>query len=232
MSVLFDHDTRQINRSAEISDCGRYRWWLRRSWRLWDEQGQPRKSKGVCCFVMLNPSTADGTQDDPTIRRCIGFAKAWGYDTLSVRNLFPWRATDPRELFYADTVTGGDRGDSELLAACTADLVVLAWGADVPFNRDGQALELFTRWFPARSLHCLALTKHGNPRHPLYVNGDATPILFRKTTEIVYRWLDGREEVRYRRPYASPEAAKLIEEMVTANKADGVYGPRYFVRHV
>lgn len=178
MPAMFEY----VTKSAEVSECGRYRWWLRRGWKNWNKLGLPVKSLGVCCFVMLNPSTADDRQDDPTIRRCICFAKTWGYDTLSVRNLFAWRATDPRELFNAESVTGGQRGDSELLAACTADLTVLAWGANVPFCRDKQALEMFTRSFPGKPLYCLGLTKAGNPRHPLYVRSEATPILFQRPT--------------------------------------------------
>lgn len=171
---------KSITRSADVSECGRYRWSLRRSWMFFDEEGRPTKGKGVCCFVMLNPSTADGTQDDPTIRRCIGFAQAWGYDTLSVRNLFAWRATDPKELFHAKTVTGGDRGDCELLAAMTADLVVAAWGSSVPFGRDTEAMKMFAV-FPRKPIHCLELLKHGKPRHPLFARADLTPQLFRDT---------------------------------------------------
>lgn len=188
MSTLFGIPTDRINRSAEISDCGRYRWWLRRSWQLWDSNGLHVKGKGVCCFVMLNPSTADGTQDDPTIRRCIGFAKAWGYDTLSVRNLFPWRATDPRELFKAESVTGGIRGEQELMSAATADLLVVAWGAHVPFSRDTFALKLFG----SKPIHCLGTTKHGHPRHPLYVKADTLPSLFSYTSQA---FLDKRASV-------------------------------------
>ena len=117
-------------------------------------------------------------QDDPTIRRCINFARDWGYDTLSVRNLFPWRATDPSELRTAHEVTGGSRGDAELLAACTANLTVVAWGAGVPFCRDREVLLMFGDQFPGVKLYCLGTTKHGHPRHPLYVKGDAQPVLF------------------------------------------------------
>ena len=169
----------RIHLSAEISECGRYRWWLRRSWQLWSESGESIRGKGVCCFVMLNPSTADGLQDDPTIRRCIGFAKSWGYDTLSVRNLFPWRATDPKELRNPNVdVFGGDRGEQELLAACTADLIVAAWGAGVPFGRGERATRLFQHHFPAKPIYCLGKTKTGCPRHPLYVRADAKPLQF------------------------------------------------------
>lgn len=173
MGNVFTH----MEGSAEISECGRYRWWLRRSWRTWTEQGEHVKTKGVCCFVMLNPSTADDRQDDPTIRRCLGFARRWGYGTLSVRNLFPWRATDPRDLFRAETVTGGERGNAEILAACTADLLVLAWGANVPFQRDREVLRLWDA-FPDKPLFCLGTTKKGKPRHPLYVPADTDPVRF------------------------------------------------------
>lgn len=186
MSVLFDCDGQRVHRSAELSDCGAYRWWLRRSWQIWDKQGLPVKSKGVCCFVMLNPSTADATQDDPTIRRCIGFARSWGYDTLSVRNLFPYRATDPNELHTAVNPTGGERGDTELLAACTAGMVILAWGAKVPFGRDVEALKLFRRHCPEKPLYCLGKTKHDGPRHPLYVRSDAVPVLFQPKSWVTF----------------------------------------------
>lgn len=174
--VLFETD-KHMHRSAEISECGRYRWWLRRSWNLWDANGRHVKGKGVCCFVMLNPSTADGTQDDPTIRRCIRFARDWGYTTLSVRNLFPWRATDPSELFHAETVTGGARGDSEVLTACTADLLVAAWGANVPFGRDKEILKIWATYYAGVDVYCLGKTKQGCPRHPLYVKAETQAML-------------------------------------------------------
>ena len=111
-----------LRRSAAISSCGTYRWWLRRRFT----RGGSEKA---VCFLMLNPSTADAERDDPTIRRCMGFARAWGYSVLEVRNLFAWRATHPRELLTATDPTGGPRGDRELRAVAKADLVVAAWGA-------------------------------------------------------------------------------------------------------
>jgi hypothetical protein len=111
----------RVRRSAEISECGRYRWWLRRAWTA---GGDGR----VVCFVMLNPSTANAQQDDPTLRKCMGYTQRWGFSVLSVRNLFAYRATDPAELLAIDfvTATGGERGDVELAVAKTADLVVCA----------------------------------------------------------------------------------------------------------
>ena len=181
MTMTLFGTTPRLHRSADISYCGRYRWSLRRSWVNYDSQGQHTPGKGVCCFVMLNPSTADSTQDDPTIRRCIGFAKRWGFNILSVRNLFPWRATDPDDLVRSEKVAdifGGNRGDQELLAACTADMVVAAWGASVPFGRDRYAMELFAKHFSGVKIYCLGKTKGGSPRHPLYVRADTDPQQF------------------------------------------------------
>jgi hypothetical protein len=156
-----------LTRSAELSDCGRYRYSLRRSWQA-GGNGQ------VVCFLMLNPSTADALTDDPTVRRCMAFCRAWGYSALTVRNLFALRSADPAELLSA-TDPVGPAGDAHLLAAATADLVVCAWGAKVPFGRDRRALELLA----GRRLHCLGLTRAGAPRHPLYVRGDAVPLPYR-----------------------------------------------------
>ena len=94
-----------MKRSAEISECGKYRWWLRRRWA----------DGPVVCFVMLNPSTADAEQDDPTIRRCIGFAQAWGCGALEVRNLFPFRATNPADMLKAAKAGVDIRGGSRSL---------------------------------------------------------------------------------------------------------------------
>ena len=129
----------------------------------------------MVCFVMLNPSQADALIDDPTIKLCMAFTRAWGYSALSVRNLFAWRATYPRELQLAEDPVG-PAGDVELAAAKTADLVVAAWGAGGELmGRDQRAFELLA----GVPLHCLKVTKHGHPQHPLYVRGDITPQLFR-----------------------------------------------------
>src|SRR5262249_14212908 len=88
----------EVRRAAVISDCGRYRYSLT---RRWGDAAEPR-----ALFVMLNPSTADAEQDDPTIRRCIGFAKAWGMGSLEVVNLYALRATDPAALLSAPDPIG------------------------------------------------------------------------------------------------------------------------------
>ena len=137
----------------------RYRY---RLWRRWD------RSRPVVAFVMLNPSTADARRDDPTIRRCMGFAERWGYGGIEVVNLFGLRASDPRTLRAArDPV--GPRNDTHLRRAVRrARLVVAAWGADRAARSRERALS--GRLSPRA--RCLGTTRSGAPRHPLYLRGD------------------------------------------------------------
>lgn len=151
-----------VKRWATISDDGRYRWVLGREWA--------NNGDHMATFIMLNPSTADGELDDPTIRRCIGFAKAWGCDGLLVGNLYAYRATDPRDLWKADEPTGGDRNDAmiqELILRARArkDPLVAAWGANARPERVRAVRSMRgSDWFTA-----LGTTKDGAPRHPLYL---------------------------------------------------------------
>lgn len=149
---------------ADIDPTGRYRY------RLWRDLGG---GGPTTTFIMLNPSTADGDTDDPTIRRCIGFAKALDSSLLMVVNLYAYRATSPRELL-AERMRGGDivgpDNDGFLRGELPAgSAVIAAWGA-------GQ------RWMTPRiyevcslartcnaQLKALATTKAGHPRHPLYL---------------------------------------------------------------
>lgn len=124
-------------------------------------------------FVMLNPSTADETTNDPTIRRCIVFARAWGFRELRVANLFAMRATDPRELRKAADPVGPGNDEALAREIAGADLVVAAWGVHGTFrDRDRQVVAAHpeTRWT------CVGTTRDGHPRHPLYVRADATPL--------------------------------------------------------
>ena len=149
--------------SAIISDCGQYRYRLTRSLPsllAW---------KATVCFIMLNPSTADANVDDPTIRRCMGFATDWGYAELVVVNLFAYRATDPKELGRVADPVGPDNVAYVRAAICEADRVVCAWGA-IPKARMPEARRV--AFMMARyNIHgtCLGKTKDGHPRHPLYV---------------------------------------------------------------
>jgi hypothetical protein len=157
--------------SARFSDCGTYRYSLE---RIWDE------ALPCACFVMLNPSTADATRDDPTIRRCISFARAWGFGGLRVLNLFAARAIRPRELFTQFEDPIGPGNDDALRSTAQCREVILAWGTHGSrLGRDAAVLKHF------RDLgikpKCLGLTKRGHPRHPLYVPAGSKPIQFATT---------------------------------------------------
>ena len=165
--------------TAILSDCGKYRFKLTREW--WEEG----KGLGTCLFVMLNPSTADADHDDPTIRRCISFAKAWGYDRLHVGNLLPYRATAPTDLVEAI-----EKGVEMMYVSNLnhladllnkADIVICAWGN----GSIVQGYKLDATFFKAADhpiykdkLHYLELSKDGVPKHPLYLKGDLVPVKF------------------------------------------------------
>lgn len=156
--------------SAVISDCGKYRYHLSRPLGI--------MGSGTCTFVMLNPSTADAMLDDPTIRRCIGYAKALGCDSLQVVNLFAYRSTSP------DVLTGmsrdmavGPENDRYIVQACAlAAYVICAWGNHgTLFGRADEVLKLLRE----RGVSPSALKingKSGQPAHPLYLKGDARPM--------------------------------------------------------
>ena len=155
------------SRSAEISPCGQYRYLLTRS-RMF--------GAGACTFIMLNPSTADGLVDDPTIRRCLGFIEDWGYRQLRVVNLFSWRATYPRDMLkQMDPV--GPNGNRWIMDACSdANLIVCAWGANSA--RAVRARGDYVRSMLVSAgvkLHHLGLSTDGFPRHPLFLERSTKP---------------------------------------------------------
>lgn len=145
------------DQSAVFSSDRIYRYELRRTWDA---------SLPTVAFVGLNPSTADETADDPTIRRCIGFAKRWGYGGLVMLNLFAFRATDPRVMRSATDPVGPD--NDWHLTHVKAETIVAAWGAGGLYRgRDHEVWHLL-----GGRLSALGFTKDGHPRHPLYVRGD------------------------------------------------------------
>jgi hypothetical protein len=153
---------------ARFSPSGRYRYTLSR------ELGA---GHGVVAFLMLNPSTATETENDPTIRRCIGFARAWGYRRLEVLNLFALRSTDPAGLLEVEPV--GPENDAAIAEiARAADRVVCAWGTHsggvhkLLVDRERRVLELLS----GVPLSCLATAQDGRPRHPLYLRSDLKPV--------------------------------------------------------
>jgi hypothetical protein len=159
--------TSPILQGATFSECRRYRYTLTRTW---DE------SKGLVVFCGLNPSTADETEDDPTIRRELGYGKAWGYGRLVKVNAYAFRSTDPKGLWEAEEPCGHDNLGVILEWAKRADLFVAAWGANI---RPAQAWTLRLALDVAHvEVHALKLTKRGFPSHPLYLPKTLKPFVW------------------------------------------------------
>lgn len=148
---------------AILSACGRYRYTLTREWN---------KRLPTLTYIMLNPSTADATLDDPTIRRCIGFARGRGFGGIQALNLFAFRATDPRQMKAALDPVGPDN-DAHIIAAltgaaATSSPVIAAWGVHGAYNGRDDEVHKLSRDCGV-NLMCLGSTKGNHPRHPLYV---------------------------------------------------------------
>lgn len=153
--------------SAVMSADQQYRYRLTRDIAL--------STKGTVCFVMLNPSTADAVENDPTIRRCIGYAQLWRHN-LEVVNLFALRSTDLDALYgCSEAVAIGPENDRHIIeAAQAADLVVCAWGIHgVLHSRGRRVIELLRAAGVIPT--ALGLTKDGHPKHPLYLPKTAEP---------------------------------------------------------
>ena len=152
-----------IKSSAIISDCGKYRYRLDRNWGDGPKMG----------FIMLNPSTADANQDDPTIRRCIGFAKREGCGGIIIGNLLAYRATKPEAMLALDDATDaiGPEADINLLEIMDEvdGPLIAAWGAH--WMAKDRAHYVSTLILGDRT-SCLGKTQAGHPRHPLYVRAD------------------------------------------------------------
>jgi hypothetical protein len=165
-----------LESTATISPCEKYRYDL---WRLWDRE-KPR-----CVFLMLNPSTATAEKPDPTMRKCVGFAERAGCGSLTIVNLFAFRATKPKDMFAAADPVGPDndayicRHARPLFGAGSQPLVVAAWGASVTATKRPVIRE---RPFAVRlllggvQLKCLGTTGCGNPCHPVML-GYNTPLI-------------------------------------------------------
>lgn len=166
-----------MDKAAIISNCGKYRYRLSRKWSY----------QRPCLFIMLNPSTADAEKDDPTIRRCINFAKSWDCGELIVVNLFAFRATSPKDMTAASDPVGPDNMGYIKRAAEFVILggydenpgpIVCAWGANGTFMGQDQTVR---GWLEdeCREYSALAFTKSGQPRHPLYLKNGLIPVSFK-----------------------------------------------------
>jgi len=151
-----------LDRGATFSPCRRYRY---RLWRKWNYGRN-------CLFIMLNPSTADETANDPTVERCQRRAASMGFSSLTVTNLFALRSTDPKAL-YEEYKRGGnpigpDNDRTILKAADDADLIICAWGTHGHISGRGTDVLIMLRANGFRP-YALKLTSDGTPAHPLYL---------------------------------------------------------------
>ena len=152
---------------AVFSRCRRWRYLL---WRRWDE------AKPAANFLMLNPSTADEFQLDPSCTRARVYAERWGYGALIVTNIFAWRATDPDDMKAARDPIGRGNDAAILRAAREAGIVVCAWGNHGEHGGRGQEVLEALRLSRVR-LHFLKMNrKGGHPAHPLYLPGSLEPV--------------------------------------------------------
>lgn len=156
-----------MKKAAAIDPSGHYRYSLGREWDV----NAPRIT-----FIMLNPSFADADRDDPTLRRCIGFARYWGYGSLEVVNLFAYRTANPTILEQVRDPIGCECDRYIKIAVETADRIIVAWGnKGILRNRCQVVLDRLN----IDRLYCLGMTQKNQPRHPLYV----------KKTAKLYRYL-------------------------------------------
>lgn len=154
---------------ATWSPCRRYRYTLRRPGLL-DLFGSRDKYR-VCAFLLLNPSTATETEDDPTIRRCIGFARAWGFAELVIVNVYALRSTDPAGLWTVGDPVGPWNDAAIAEVAARAERVVCGWGKHARPERVARVAELLA----GRETYALEVNKDGSPKHPLYIPAATVP---------------------------------------------------------
>lgn len=157
---------------ASFSTCGTYRYALSREWQ---------DGSGTVLFVMLNPSTASHEVNDPTIRRCMGFARLWDAKRLEIRNLFAYRATDPKDMVTANErgvdIIGAENDERIESAHEAASKTIVAWGAHPLAQHRGR--DVWRRLLVGKSSFCLGSSKSGAPRHPLYVPSLFAPVEYR-----------------------------------------------------
>lgn len=159
-------------RSAIIDASGTYRYVLRRQWGEW--RREPGAALRSVLWIMLNPSTADGREDDPTVRRCRVFSRRWGYAGLTVVNLFALRSTAPGYLRDHPEPVGPDNDHTVVAELCYHKLIIAAWGANGSLRDRDRAMRAILRGVGA-VVHHLGLTSRGHPKHPLYLAGDTVP---------------------------------------------------------
>lgn len=175
-----------LSGSAEFSEGGSYRYRLERNLT-----GRLGAKPQTCAFIMLNPSTADAAEDDPTIRRCRQFAEGADCSRLLIGNLYALRSTDPSQLLSSDDPVGPANDSALRRIVHDADLIVLAWGTSEGRPPDFYARQNAVRRAPQDEQHgrvfCLGVCKDRNPRHPLYLPSRGRWLVWDVETWTVHR---------------------------------------------
>lgn len=165
--VIATYDHAGIFSTAAYSRCRKFRYSLIRRF------GKPRASRSQrVAFIGLNPSTATERQNDPTVRRCIGFALRWGFREFVMLNAFAFRSTDPRGLRTVRDPVGRPNDDSIRRWARSSGLVVCCWGTHAAYQDRDATLRARLQDWGVRP-RCFGRTQAGYPRHPLYLRADA-----------------------------------------------------------
>lgn len=151
--------------NACFSDDGLYRYFLA---RVWDAQ------LPVLAFIMLNPSTADGETDDSTVKRCVSYAKQWGYGGIEIYNLYAFRATKPRELAQAKYPVGENNNKWLHELGMKHNRIIVAWGGHAKKARVKEVMAII-----GRPVECVKRNKDGSPHHPLHLAKDIQPVEWR-----------------------------------------------------
>ncbi len=147
---------------ATLSEGKNYRYDLQRVWK---------RHGGFALFIGLNPSTADATENDPTIRRMMGFARDWGLGGICVVNLFAYRTKNPKDLKNAFDPIGpmNDYHIKGLFNHVYCVKTIACWGATKTHGRDEEVMEILESERPDEKIYCLGTTTKGCPKHPLYL---------------------------------------------------------------
>lgn len=165
-------------RRTILSECRKYRYTLWREWPIEELAGfecsAETNAHKYAMFIGLNPSTADETKDDPTIRKCIGFAKRWGFGALCMTNLFAFRATKPQDMKRTDNPCGKGNQHHLLHNAAFAGIIIAAWGKNGCYRQQDLTVMQWLESLGVR-LHCLRQNLDGSPEHPLYIPYETTP---------------------------------------------------------
>lgn len=174
------NETEMQNKHCEFSPCRSWRYTLWRTWPIEDmligECSADTQAHRYLMVIGLNPSTADETKNDPTVARCINFAKRWGFGALCMTNLFGWRDTDPKKMKAAIEPIGADNDHWLRKTAEGAGMVLAAWGKHGSHLHRSQAVcELLN----GIAMHALRLNRDGSPEHPLYMPAATVPIAFK-----------------------------------------------------